>query len=143
METHVSAYLEKGTIAAAIVGPILNIAEDLAAGREVTMRAGDYIALQTFVRSQHYKWTRTETAGRELNYDARVQTWEESMGFESFPYVIGWELTLACNLRCRHCASSAGSPRGQELTLEESLAICDQFPALLVNEVIFTGGTLY
>jgi len=62
------------------------------------------------------------------------------MGFESFPYVIGWELTLACNLRCRHCASSAGSPRVRELTLQESLAICEQFPALLVNEVIFTGG---
>ena len=62
------------------------------------------------------------------------------MAFESFPFVVGWELTLACNLRCRHCASSAGAPRGCELTLEESLAICDQFPALLVQEVIFTGG---
>jgi len=53
VQTHVSAYLEKGTMPpSAIVGPILNIAEDLAAGREVTLRAGDYIALQTFVRSQ-------------------------------------------------------------------------------------------
>ncbi len=62
------------------------------------------------------------------------------MDFESFPFVIGWELTLACNLRCRHCASSAGGPRQQELTLAESLAICDQFPPLFVEEVIFTGG---
>lgn len=62
------------------------------------------------------------------------------MSFEGFPYVIGWELTLACNLRCRHCGSSAGLPRADELTLEESLAICDQFPALLVQEVDFTGG---
>lgn len=62
------------------------------------------------------------------------------MGFESFPYVIGWELTLGCNLRCRHCASSAGSIRTQELTREEALAICDQFPSLLVSEVVFTGG---
>ena len=62
------------------------------------------------------------------------------MGFEDFPYVIGWELTLACNLRCRHCASFGGVPRRQELTLEESLAICDQFPPLLVQEVVFTGG---
>ena len=62
------------------------------------------------------------------------------MCFESFPFVIGWELTLACNLRCRHCASSAGESRPNELTLAESLAICDQFPALLVQEVIFTGG---
>jgi radical SAM protein with 4Fe4S-binding SPASM domain len=60
--------------------------------------------------------------------------------FESFPLVIGWELTLACNLRCRHCASSAGAGRPRELTLEESLAICEQLPSLLVTEVIFTGG---
>lgn len=62
------------------------------------------------------------------------------MGFEGFPLIIGWELTLACNLRCRHCASSAGLPRKNELTLDECLALCDQFPALLVQEVDFTGG---
>jgi radical SAM protein with 4Fe4S-binding SPASM domain len=63
-----------------------------------------------------------------------------NMGFESFPFVVGWELTLACNLRCRHCGSSAALPRPDELSLQESLAICDQFPDLLVQEVDFTGG---
>ena len=62
------------------------------------------------------------------------------MAFEGFPLVVGWELTLACNLRCRHCASSAGLPRDCELTIEECLALCDQFPDLLVQEVDFTGG---
>jgi len=62
------------------------------------------------------------------------------MVFEGFPLIIGWELTLACNLHCHHCGSSAGSARANELTLEESLAICDQFPDLLVQEVNFTGG---
>jgi radical SAM protein with 4Fe4S-binding SPASM domain len=63
------------------------------------------------------------------------------MGFDGLPFVISWELTLACNLRCRHCASSASElPRVRELTLAESLAICDQFPDLLVQEVDFTGG---
>lgn len=62
------------------------------------------------------------------------------MGFDGLPFVVSWELTLACNLRCRHCGSSADLPRADELTLEESLAICDQFPALLVQEVAFTGG---
>jgi len=60
--------------------------------------------------------------------------------FESFPVLVGWELTLACNLRCRHCASSAGEQRSNELTLDEALAICDQLPPLLVLEVVFTGG---
>jgi radical SAM protein with 4Fe4S-binding SPASM domain len=62
------------------------------------------------------------------------------MRFEGFPYILGWELTLGCNLRCSHCGSSAGKPRDDELTLEESFAICDQFPSLLVQEVDFTGG---
>jgi radical SAM protein with 4Fe4S-binding SPASM domain len=62
------------------------------------------------------------------------------MGFEGFPFIVGWELTLTCNLRCRHCGSSAGLARTNELTLAESLAICDQLPPLLVGEVNFTGG---
>jgi len=62
------------------------------------------------------------------------------MGFEGFPLIVGWELTLACNLRCRHCGSSAAVPRRGELNLEECLAICEQLPALLVQEVDFTGG---
>lgn len=62
------------------------------------------------------------------------------MDFEGFPFILGWELTLACNLRCAHCGSTAGAPRRQELTLDECLAICDQLPDLLVYEVDFTGG---
>jgi len=62
------------------------------------------------------------------------------LSFDGFPLVIGWELTLACNLRCKHCGSSAGQPRPGELTREEALKLCDQFPALLVQEVDFTGG---
>lgn len=53
---------------------------------------------------------------------------------------MGWELTLACNLRCKHCGSSAGQPRPAELTKREAFQICDQFPELLVHEVDFTGG---
>ena len=53
---------------------------------------------------------------------------------------MGWELTLACNIRCWHCGSSAGAPRDRELSAAEALAVCDQFPDLLVEEVNFTGG---
>jgi radical SAM protein with 4Fe4S-binding SPASM domain len=60
--------------------------------------------------------------------------------FEGFPYVIGWELTLGCNLGCLHCASSAGRARAGELGLAEAVGICDQLPEMLVDEVIFTGG---
>ena len=60
--------------------------------------------------------------------------------FDGLPVVIAWELTLACNLRCAHCGSAAGLPRARELTTDEALSLCDQFPALLVQEVDFTGG---
>lgn len=60
--------------------------------------------------------------------------------FEGFPFVVGWELTLACNLACRHCGSSAGVRRSSELTLEEALGLASQFQDLLVQEVHFTGG---
>lgn len=60
--------------------------------------------------------------------------------FESFPFLLGWELTLKCNLRCRHCASSAGDERPDELSLSEAEAIAGQLPDLLVAEVVFTGG---
>lgn len=62
------------------------------------------------------------------------------MKFDGFPLIIGWELTLKCNLRCRHCGSSAGHPRENELTTAEALSICEQMPDLLVQEVDFTGG---
>ena len=60
--------------------------------------------------------------------------------FDGFPLIIGWELTLQCDLRCTHCGSSAGISRAEELTTHEALDLCDQFPSLLVQEVDFTGG---
>ena len=62
------------------------------------------------------------------------------MAFDWFPFTLGWELTLACNLRCKHCGSDAGLARKNELTTDEAINLCDQFPALLVQEVDFTGG---
>lgn len=62
------------------------------------------------------------------------------MTFNGFPFNIGWEFTLACNMRCNHCGSSAGLPRHEELTTKEALKLCDQFPDLLVQEIDFTGG---
>jgi radical SAM protein with 4Fe4S-binding SPASM domain len=62
------------------------------------------------------------------------------MKFEGFPILVGWELTLSCNLRCNHCASSAGISRPDELRTDEAIDLCEQFPDLLVQEVDFTGG---
>jgi hypothetical protein len=51
VQTQVEAYMQKGAMPPAdIAAPIINIAEDIMAGREPVMRAGDYIALQNHVR---------------------------------------------------------------------------------------------
>ena len=47
VEKHLRAYLDGTAPPAAIQPAIMNIADDYAAGRDVTLRAGDYIALQT------------------------------------------------------------------------------------------------
>ena len=48
----VQQYMEKGTTPAApIAATVVNIAEDVVAGRTPTLRAGDYIALRTAYRA--------------------------------------------------------------------------------------------
>ncbi|HEX7671570.1 MAG TPA: radical SAM protein [Polyangiaceae bacterium] len=54
-----------------------------------------------------------------------------------------WELTLACDLACRHCGSRAGSARPDELTLPEALHLVDQIADLGVREVTLIGGEVY
>lgn len=48
---HLSEYVDKGVMPPDEIAPaILNMADDLLAGSEITIRAGDYIALQNFLR---------------------------------------------------------------------------------------------
>lgn len=54
-----------------------------------------------------------------------------------------WELTLACDLACRHCGSRAGHPRPDELTTDECLDLVRQLAELEVLEVTLIGGEAY
>lgn len=54
-----------------------------------------------------------------------------------------WELTLRCDLACRHCSSRAGRGRPDELSTVEALAVVDQMAALGVLEVTLIGGEAY
>ncbi|MFO0613321.1 MAG: radical SAM protein [Polyangiaceae bacterium] len=54
-----------------------------------------------------------------------------------------WELTLRCDLACRHCGSRAGRARPEELTTEEALDLVDQLADLGVLEVSLIGGEAY
>lgn len=62
----------------------------------------------------------------------------KQVGFN--PRACVWELTLACNLRCKHCGSFAGNRRERELDLSESLGIADQLAALGCRRVTLSGG---
>lgn len=51
-----------------------------------------------------------------------------------------WEITLACNLRCRHCGSRAGQARADELTTSEAFAVIDDLATLGCEHVTLAGG---
>jgi MoaA/NifB/PqqE/SkfB family radical SAM enzyme len=54
-----------------------------------------------------------------------------------------WELTLACDLKCRHCGSRAGKTRSDELTTDECLNLVRQLARLGTREVTLIGGEAY
>jgi radical SAM protein with 4Fe4S-binding SPASM domain len=59
------------------------------------------------------------------------------------PLYAVWEITLRCDLACRHCSSRAGRARPDELTTEEALGVVDQLADLGVLEVTLIGGEAY
>lgn len=59
------------------------------------------------------------------------------------PIYAVWELTLRCDLSCRHCGSRAGRARPDELDLAEALDLVDQLAELGVKEVTLIGGEAY
>jgi radical SAM protein with 4Fe4S-binding SPASM domain len=55
-------------------------------------------------------------------------------------HIAVWEFTLACNLKCRHCGSSAGKQRANELTTQKALDVVYKLHDLGVKEVNLIGG---
>lgn len=58
----------------------------------------------------------------------------------SAPFLVVWNLTNACNLRCLHCYQNAGKPLPDELTLEEKFDVVDQLSRADVALLAFSGG---
>ncbi|MBA3999154.1 radical SAM protein [Brevundimonas sp.] len=59
------------------------------------------------------------------------------------PAFVVWEITLKCDLACRHCGSRAGAERTDELSTAESLDVVRQLAELGVREVTLIGGEAY
>lgn len=62
---------------------------------------------------------------------------------EVHPLYCVWEITLACDLGCRHCGSRAGLARPEELTTAQCLDVVEQLADLGIREVTLIGGEAY
>lgn len=56
------------------------------------------------------------------------------------PFLVVWNLTNMCNLRCRHCYQQAGFASKDELSLEEKLRLVDELASAGVVAIAFSGG---
>jgi radical SAM protein with 4Fe4S-binding SPASM domain len=59
------------------------------------------------------------------------------------PIYCVWEITLACDLGCRHCGSRAGKARTTELSTEECLDVVHQLHEVGIREITLIGGEAY
>ncbi len=62
----------------------------------------------------------------------------ERLGY--YPRFCVWELTLICDMRCKHCGSYAGARRDEELSFEDCLGVADQLAAMHCEKVTLGGG---
>ncbi|MEM2896813.1 MAG: radical SAM protein [Candidatus Bathyarchaeia archaeon] len=56
------------------------------------------------------------------------------------PFLVVWNYTNACNLKCKHCYQRAERPALDELTTEERLEVVDQIDEVRVASIAFSGG---
>ena len=58
------------------------------------------------------------------------------------PFLVVWDFTHKCNLRCKHCYSNSGEiGKGyEELSTEQAFAVVDQLAAAHVTALAFSGG---
>jgi sulfatase maturation enzyme AslB (radical SAM superfamily) len=59
------------------------------------------------------------------------------------PLYVVWEITLKCDLACKHCGSRAGPIRPNELNTAECFDLIHQMAELGVREVTIIGGEAY
>ncbi len=60
---------------------------------------------------------------------------------QDVPYVISWNLTARCNLRCKHCYIDASKPMPGELSTAEALRLLDEIAEVNSETLlILTGG---
>ncbi len=56
------------------------------------------------------------------------------------PFLVVWDVTYKCNLKCKHCYATAGKPLPNELTTEEAKLAIDKLNRAGVPIIAFSGG---
>jgi radical SAM protein with 4Fe4S-binding SPASM domain len=56
------------------------------------------------------------------------------------PFLVVWNFTYKCNLKCKHCYSNSGIDPKMELSTEEAMKIVDQLADFGVTSLAFSGG---
>ncbi|MCL1934761.1 MAG: radical SAM protein [Defluviitaleaceae bacterium] len=51
-----------------------------------------------------------------------------------------WEITMGCNMRCKHCGSACKDKLDGELTTEEALNLCKQLAEAGTTSITLSGG---
>ncbi|PVX23332.1 MAG: radical SAM/SPASM domain-containing protein, partial [Candidatus Bathyarchaeum sp.] len=56
------------------------------------------------------------------------------------PFLVVWNFTYKCNLKCKHCYSNSGAETKTELSTEEALKVVDQIADFGATSLAFSGG---
>lgn len=56
------------------------------------------------------------------------------------PLTAVWEITMGCNMRCKHCGSICETSLPDELTTDEALRLCDDLGKLGLKTITLSGG---
>lgn len=56
------------------------------------------------------------------------------------PFLVVWDITYACNLKCKHCYANAGKNHRDELTTDEAKRVIDKLDHASVPIIAFSGG---
>jgi len=56
------------------------------------------------------------------------------------PFLVVWDFTHRCNLKCKHCYSNSGTTSETELNTKEALDVVDQLADYGVTALAFSGG---
>ena len=65
----------------------------------------------------------------------------KEIDFNKNPFIVIWEVTRACELKCVHCRADAQvNPDPRELTYQEGLKLIDEIYEMDNPMLVFTGG---